>query len=181
MAAGRNWAALFELLATTRTKTRDGFLPSVSALDWVSIQGRFAEAFGEGSRRLTASTWLLDRWNEIGVDEVPSSQDREEAFLRLELALAIFYRAMAMQQPSGRRDRVFIRDDTPPWAPPGLYWWKASSRGGERRFVEELKDDQSFTSALKSCTFIPVQPVEVDALYLYLEAVLGRTTQTFSL
>ncbi len=180
MAAGRNWPALFELVGCTPIKTRDGFTPYVRGVDWIDAQGRFAEGFGEGKGRLVASRWLFDRWNEVGVTEVPSDQERDEAFLRFELAVALAYRALtAPSTAADERRGVYVRDDTPPWLPPGLYNWRASFRGGERRFVDELRADRQFDSALQDFASALSKPVAVQSLYECLQAWLTRTDKSF--
>lgn len=176
MAAGRNWPALFEFVAGARIKTRNGFSPYVVGLDWGHVQNRFAEAFGSSEGGPAASRWLFDQWNAVGTGEVPSAQDRDEAFLRFELVVAITHRALTVP-PSGVNDRkgVYIRDDTPPRMLPGLYNWRASWRGGERQFVDELQEDQRFTLALQDFVSSLREPVSVHSLYDYLQSWLQRT------
>ncbi|GDX95762.1 hypothetical protein LBMAG47_14260 [Planctomycetia bacterium] len=178
MAAGRNWPALFEFVAGARVKTRNGFSPYVVGLDWGHVQNHFAEAFGSSGRGPAASRWLFDQWNAVGTGEVPSVQDRDEAFLRFELAIAITHRALTVP-PSGMNDRkgVYIRDDTPPWMLSGLYNWRASWGGGERQFVDELQEDQRFTLALQEFVSSLREPVSVQSLYDYLQSWLQRTRQ----
>jgi len=179
MAAGRNWPALFELVGVTPIKTRDGFAPYVVGVDWCAIQSRLAEASGDSAGKLAASSWLFNRWNEVGVTEVPCDQERDEAFLRLELAVALAYRALtAPSTAASARSGVFIRDDTPAWLPPGRYNWRASFRGGERRFVEELQEDRKFNAALQDFASALNTPVTVQSLYEYLQAWLARTNKS---
>lgn len=179
MAAGRNWPALFELVGVTPIKTRDGFAPYVVGVDWIATQSRLAEASGDSAGKLAASSWLFNRWNEVGVTEVPSDQERDEAFLRLELAVALAYRALtAPSTAASARSGVYIRDDTPAWLPPGRYNWRASFRGGERRFVEELQEDRKFNAALQDFASALNKPVTVQSLYEYLQAWLARTNKS---
>ncbi len=180
MAAGRNWKALFEFVGGTRVKSRDGLSPYVIELEWTAAQNRFAEAFGSTNRGPAGSRWLFERWDEVAISEFPSAQDRDEAFLRFELVVAIVYRALTMPPTdTNARRGVVVRDDTPPWLPPGLYNWRASFRGGERRFVEELQEDQGFQDALQHFASTLRRPVAVNELYEHLQKWLARTNQSF--
>jgi hypothetical protein len=180
IAGGRNWSALFDFLTGTQIKTHVGFSPYIIGVDWIPIQDQFRQAFGEDRWGLVAKKWLLGRWHEIAASEVPSDQDREEAFLRFELSVALAYRALMTQpSPAGGRSRLALRDDTRPWLPPGLYNWRASLRGGQRQFADELMEDRKFDAALREFAASLPESVAVAPLYECLRDWLRRTDQSF--
>jgi len=179
MAAGRNWNGLFEFVSGTRVRSRAGFLRYTTELDWIAAQQLFAEAFGSSSRGPAGSRWLSERWNDVALSEFPSNQDRDEAFLRFELAVALAYRALTVPSPGANERRgVYVRDDTPPWLPPGLYNWRASFRGGDRRFAEELQEDPKFNAALHDFASALREPIATQSLYQYLQSWLQSTSQS---
>ena len=179
MAAGRNWKALFEFVAGTRVRSRNGFSPYAIELDWIAAQNQLDEAFGSTGRGTAGGCWRLDRWNEVALSEFPSAQDRDEAFLRFELTVAIAYRAL-MTPPSVAPNqwKMNLRDIAAPWLPPGLYNWRASQRGGSRQFVDELREDKGYNDALQEFAASLREPRAVPPLYDYLQAWLRRTEQS---
>ena len=174
MAAGRNWPALFEFVARTRIKTRNGFSPYVIGLDWAFVQNRFADTSDSSEIGPAAGRWILERWNEVANSEVPGVLDRDEAFLRFELVIALVYGALTAPSSAAPAAGAAVFDDTPPWLPMGLYNWRASPMGGDRQFVEELKEDQRFAAAFQDFMSSLSEPGDVTALFECLRSSILR-------
>jgi hypothetical protein len=173
MAASQQWPQLFQLLTDLRVQTRDGEARSICAVYVPEIRSFIATALGLGGK-LGASEWVLRKWHVLAAAEIPSERAREEAFDRFELVMAIVHLVVQQAKTQLPAPDVFRIQDADPRAPFGLYCWKSSLEGGERRYVDEMREDTGFTKALGSYLQTTAPTTGVDAVYRLLGAWVNR-------